>query len=406
MRFLIYGINFYPELTGIGKYTYEMCEWLVKRGHEVDVITGMPYYPKWHIFDNYKGRFWFKEKINGITVYRTPIYVPEKATGFKRILQEISFFVNSFWLWLGALRKKYDVVFAVCPPLIAGIHPYWFTKIKKSLFVFHIQDLQVDMARGLGIIKNKFILDIVESVERFLFKNADILSTISEGMAEVIKKNKCDRDVLLLPNWVDVEFISPKGRDNKLRKDLGFRNEDKIILYSGNIGRKQGLSMVLDAAKNFKDREDVWFLFVGEGVGKAELEKKKEDLQLRNVRFLPLQPYDRLAELLSLADLHLVIQKKAASDLVMPSKLTGILAVGGLSVITAPDNSYLKKVVEENKMGIVIEPEDKKALEIVINEILSGRMDVDLYRRNAREYARGNLSIDYVLSAFEKALAM
>src|SRR5271154_6333789 len=139
MRILIYGINYYPELTGIGKYSGEMGAWLSNRGHDVSVITSNPYYPEWKIHDNYKGKLWNKEYIEGVKVYRCPLYVPKKVTTINRILHELSFQLSTFPIWIYKLfQERFDTVICVGPPFHLGLLPLMYSKIRKAKLMMHV----------------------------------------------------------------------------------------------------------------------------------------------------------------------------------------------------------------------------------------------------------------------------
>lgn len=403
MHILIYGINYAPELTGIGKYTGEMGYWLVKRGHKVEVIAALPYYPQWNVYDSYRGRLWHVEVMDGVKVRRTPLYVPQRVIGKTRIIHEISFNLSSLYHWLPAFGRNFDVVIGVCPPLQMGFLPYTYKALRGKPFVFHIQDLQVDAAKNLGLIKNSSLLSLLDKMEKFLLRHASIVSTISEGMVEKIVNKGVKRErTFLLPNWVNTNFIRPLPRQNLLRKELGFSPEDKVILYAGNMGEKHGLEVVIEAAQRLKNRKDVVFAFVGEGAAKKRIQAMAEAAGLDKVKFFFLQPYARLPELFSLADLHLVTQKRAASDLVMPSKLTGILAAGGASIVTAEKGSTLYNTIDRTRIGILVEPESSEALYFALNRAIDN--DLGEVRANARQYAEEHLGREAVLERFERLL--
>ena len=165
MEILVLGINYHPELTGIGVYTAELCEYLAKRGHRVTVITGFPYYPQWKIANGYKGQFYQREDRNRITIRRSYLFVPQKVSSFKRIVHETSFMLTSF---INALFSgKYNILFTVSPPLGLGITSIILSKIKQIPFVFHIQDLQPDAAAELGMLKNNKLLNLLYKIVGF-----------------------------------------------------------------------------------------------------------------------------------------------------------------------------------------------------------------------------------------------
>jgi colanic acid biosynthesis glycosyl transferase WcaI len=175
-----------------------------------------------------------------------------------------------------------------------------------------------------------------------------------------------------------------------------------VILYSGNLGEKQGLEIIIEVAKHFTNRPEVVFIISGSGGGKEKLENAVKQAGLGNVKFFPLQPYEKLSALLATADVHLVLQKKSATDLVMPSKLVSILAAGGCPIVTALPGSTLYDVVDQYQAGILIEPENAVALQEGIEKALAGNLDV--YKANARRYAEQFLSKENIMKKWEAAL--
>ena len=404
MRILIYGINYAPELTGIGKYTGEMGSWLAKQGHTVRVITGIPYYPEWEVHKKYKGKLWHKEMIDGVTVYRCPLYVPRKITSAKRIIHEFSFLASIFPVWFMTLfQKKYDAVICVSPPFHLGFLPMLYSKIRGVSMVTHIQDLQVDAAKNLAMLKNGRMLNMMFGAEKFILKRSSAVSSISVGMIKkILAKNIRGLKTILFPNWMDEVHVRPLKKEDSMRSEFGISNEDKAILYSGNLGEKQGLEIIVDTAKEFAERKDVHFLIVGSGGNKEKLERMAKKNALENVRFFPLVQPQKLSALLASADIHLVLQKKTASDLVMPSKLTNILASGGCAIVTAVPGTSLYDVVDKNNLGILIQPESAPALKESIEKALSE--DLELYRQNGRRFAIEYLSKEKIMKNFESEL--
>lgn len=404
MRILIYDINYSPELTGVGKYTGEMGTWLADKEHSVSVITAMPYYPEWEVHKAYQGKRWFTEVIDGVTVHRCPFYVPKKVTSLKRMLHEFSFVLSSLLYWFRVLfDKPYDVVICVAPPFHIGLLPVLYSTLRGVPLWLHLQDLQIDMAKELGMLTNRRFLNLLFGVEKFILKRASVVSTISEGMSrKLAEKNIISSPCVLFPNWVDDVYIKPMPREQSLRAEFGLRKEDKVVLYSGSLGEKQGLELIIEAAHHFSARPDMKFLICGSGGGKARLEAFVAAYRLTNVQFHPLQPYEKLSALLATADIHLVLQKKSASDLVLPSKLTGILSAGGCALVAALPGTTLFNVIDSHNMGIIIEPESVDALIGGINQAFE--TDLTVYRQNAQEYAKRCLSKEMILQTFNDEL--
>lgn len=402
MRVLIYGINYAPELTGIGKYSGEMGAWLAQNNHQVDVITAPAYYPEWSLHAPYRKKGWFSEVIQAVKVNRAPLYVPKKVTSVTRMLHEFSFVAASFPYWIKALfQKQYDIIICVAPAFHLAFLALLYAKLRRVPLIYHIQDLQIDAAKDLGMIKNRTLLSILFKAENFILNNSTKISTISEGMlkkiqAKGVSSNKC----ILFPNWVDEHHIKPVSKSDSLRTEFGLKETDKVVMYSGALGEKQGLELIVEVAYLMKLHSNLYFLIIGSGGAKHKLEQMVKQYQLTNVRFLPLQPYEKLSSMLAAADIHLVLQKKSASDLVMPSKLTSILAAGGCPIITALPNTTLYEVTNEHNFGILVEPESSEALRTGIENALA--IDLDVYRKNARLYAEKYLSREQVLKMFEQ----
>jgi colanic acid biosynthesis glycosyl transferase WcaI len=409
-KILLISYNFNPEPTGIGKYNGEMMAWLVKQGYDCTVITSYPYYPFWKVQEPYyKNRFRYTKEENydqesggKLTTYRCPMYVPSKPSGLKRMILDFSFIVSAlFKLLLLLPGKKFDFVITVAPSFEVGLLCVLYKKLRKSKLLYHIQDLQIEAARDLQMIKSERVINTLFSIEKYILNHSDVISSISDGMVSKIQK-KTNKEVFLFPNWTDITAFFPIKNQLSLKEEFGFASTDKIILYSGAIGEKQGLESIIHAANEFKDKEQVKFVICGSGPYKAKLQELAKKLSLNNVIFFPLQPFEKFNQFLNIADVHLVIQKANASDLVMPSKLTTILAVGGLAVITANKGAGLHTLVEKYNMGYLVDAENQKALNAGINKAIEN--DLSLITRNARRYAENYLSIEKVMLAFEEYL--
>ena len=406
-KILLIGYNYSPEPTGIGKYSGEMILWLANQGYDCTVVTTYPYYPYWKVQEPYcKRRFWYSKEVTNfnssgkITVYRCPMYVPSEPSGEKRMLLDVSFMVAAFFQLVKLLfKKKCHVVITVVPSFQFGLLGVFYKVFKKSKSVYHIQDLQIEAAQDLKMISSKKVINLLYKIEKFIFKKTDVITSISEKMVSKIQ-DKANKEVLLFPNWSDTEFFSPLADKQKLKVKFGFSKTDKIILYSGAIGEKQGLEAIVYAAEVFKMQKEIKFVICGTGPYKEKLLNLAENLEIKNLVFFPLQPMEKFNQFLNIADVHLVIQKAKASDLVMPSKLTTILSVGGLALITANEDSGLYTLVKKHDMGLLVAAENQKALNKGIQEALALRKREQIIN-NARSYAESYLEINNVMKAFE-----
>ena len=407
MRILIHGINYAPEKIGIGKYTGEMAAWLAKRGHEVRVVTAPPYYPSWQVAKDYVSWQYRRETLSDVSILRCPLWVPSQPTALKRIIHLTTFAISSFPVMMKQIIWKPDIVMVIEPPLFCAPQAWLTSRIAGAKSWIHIQDFEVAAFFGLGFASSGFLKKCVKKIEGLLTRRFDVVSSISRTMLHRLTDLHVSKDrIYLFPNWVDTGYIHPSPKENDLRSAWGFSTDQKIILYSGNLGKKQGLDLILDAAEGLiSEHPEAVFLIVGDGAAKSSLVADAAKRKLQNVLFKELQPIEILPILLAMADVHLVIQKRGAADAVMPSKLTGILAVGGFSVITADAHTELGKLVLNNPgIAELVEPESSNALIAAIKRLLCKPVSIPHYNHVAREYAERNLSTDSIMTMVENRL--
>ncbi len=475
MRLLIHGLNFAPELVGVGKYTGEMAEWLAARGHDVRVVTAPPFNPKWKVAGGFspwrysrEERFcrrqqpaevpqlvaaaapsggrrsfepdWYEPGLpepdfgasdllasafagpsrrsdqpldlscaaagGRLTVFRCPLWVPREPSTGKRIVHLASFALASFPVMLRQTARPPEVVLVVEPTLFS-LPAAWLTgRLCGAKTWLHVQDFEADAGFELGLMKSAGIRLAVGWVEGKLMSGFGRVSTISRKMqARLAQKGVALPACLLFPNWVDTHAIFPLFRPSRLRKELGIPASHTVALYAGTMARKQGLDVLGEAARRLAGRADLRFVFCGEGPGQRLLRNSTH--QMASVQWLPLQPAERLNELLNLADIHLLPQRADAADLVMPSKLAGMLASGRPVVATARAATELARVIGgqgTGSRGIVVEPGEAGSFAAAIEELADHPDLRAILGRNARAYARAELEKRIVLANFESDL--
>ncbi|OKH22668.1 glycosyl transferase [Chroogloeocystis siderophila 5.2 s.c.1] len=402
MRILVYGLNYTPELTGIGKYTGEMTEWLAAQGHEVRVVTALPYYPAWRVDAGFSPWRYCTEFLKGVKVWRCPLWVPHKPSGLKRILHLASFAIASFpvVLWQG-LNWQPDVVFVVEPAFFCVVGALVTSRVSGAKAWLHIQDFEIDAGFDLGLLPSSGIVrSLISTIERWLTNRFDRVSTISEKMLERLKlKGVLIYKCVYFPNWVDTKTIYPLQHTSALRTELGIAPDTFVALYSGSMGEKQGLEVILAAAQMLAiDYPNILFVLCGEGSARKHLQKLAK--KMLNVRFLNLQPVHRLNDLLNLANVHLLPQLPTAADLVMPSKLQGMCASGRPAIATVHPDTQIAQVLQS--CGITVIPGDiialTKALVILANH---PEQCIELGKA-ARQFTLNNWQQEKVLQQLEQ----
>ena len=450
MRILIHGLNFLPELVGVGKYTGEMAEWLAEHGHDVRVVTAPPFNPASKVFPGFSAwrytsehhRFdrnvgseesvrssspslekrLFSEMVNeasasratilipdvgfagegesagSLSIFRCPVWVPLTSSGGKRILHLTSFALSSFWTMLRQLAWKPEVVFFIEPTLFCAPNAWITARLSRAKSWFHIQDFEADAAFDLGVLRSAHLRRLVLALESKCMRGFDRVSTISPKMGlRAAQKGVAGPRYVTFPNWVDTRTIFPLSNPSPFRSELRIPTNAIVSLYAGTMARKQGLEVLGDTVRQLNSRDKLHFVFCGDGPAKPML----ADLASRfsNVHFLPLQPLERLNDLLNLADIHLLPQRADAADLVMPSKLTGMLASGRPVIAGAAKGTQLAQVVQDH--GLVVPPDDPAAFTWAINHLASHPTLRERLGRSSRSYATSVLDRSVVLEQFE-----
>lgn len=397
-RVLIVGINYAPEPVGIGPYTQGLAEALVTAGAEVQALVAKPYYPQWRTYPAYAGFGWQQAEENGVKLVRCPIYVPAQPSGLKRIIHLASFALSALPFALrAALRPKAErpeLVVVLAPALLSVITAWLAAKVAGARLWIHVQDFEVEAALATGLMDQQGLAArLARWVEGRLLRLGDKVSTISPQMcAKLRDKGIAASRVFEMRNWSDARFAPDPAGAETIRAELGLGTR-KVALYSGNIARKQGIEILVEAARLLQHRADIMFVICGEGPNRAELERLAAGLD--NVQLHDLQPAERMGAMLTLADMHLLPQIAGAADLVLPSKLTNMLASGRPVVATTEPGTGLYGEVDG--CGALSPPGDAQALADAIAQLAD---DPDQRKRlgaAARERAAERWSKDAII---------
>lgn len=406
---LMICINFSPELTGIGRYTGDMAQWLLAEDADLQVVTGFPYYPDWKIKDGYRSGWFSNDLMGDIPALRCPLYVPKKPSAFRRILQDFSFFLSS-WMAVSFLLlkgKKYDHVWVAMPSFLTALVGQWYCYWRpKSKLHLHIFDLQIDAARSLGMIRSPWLLRILTDIEQFSLRRADRVSCLTEGMQAKLKKKGVESSRLsLLPIWVDTNRFRPQSIDAAILSRQAIPVDKKMILYSGAIGEKQGLDRVVEMAA-MAESKNLALVFVIAGAG-PYLDKLKQDAAQggpSNLLFIPLQPDDVFPAMLNAAWLHLILQKDTGSDNFLPSKLMPVLSVGGLAIVTAGADTSLGRMITAHGIGYLSPGNHPQEILELIHRLSNHPDETRMIKMHARKYAEDHCSRDRLLSEYWSGL--
>jgi colanic acid biosynthesis glycosyl transferase WcaI len=401
MRIGVVGVNFFPERVGIGVYTYDMCRFFVEAGHAVSMIAGFPFYPELRRDPRHAGWWYRTERIDGIRVHRCPIHVPRRWGVGSRIAHELSFAASAVprLLTVGA-----DVCVVISPPFTAAVPATMVLHARGIPVAVHAQDLQPDAAAKLGMLRDGPMLRALYRAERNLYRRATLVSTLDEAMrATIIEKGVPEEKVVVFPNWVDMSLGSPPDGGSAFRAEHGFDGQF-LIVYSGSMGVKQGLELILEVAGLAVGDPSVRFVLIGDGGAREGLEAGARARGLANVSFLPLQPLERFPDVVAASDLSLIPQRPEVRDLVVPSKVLRVMAGGSPIVAAAHPESGLARVLQQSGAGVVVPRTEAAVVWDVIRQLQANPERRRAMGERGRAYAALHFERRTILARYLKQL--
>jgi colanic acid biosynthesis glycosyl transferase WcaI len=385
MRLVVWGINYAPEVVGIAPHNVALCEFARQVGHDVEMVTTFRYYPEWKKRPEDKGRVFRTDVINDVPVHRCWHYVPERATALKRIIHEGTFVLFST-LRILALPKP-DVYVVVSPPLLLGMAAWLVSLIKGAPFVFHVKDLQPDAAVSLGMLREGWFTRVLYWLEAFAYKKAARVCSLSdEVIAAFRSKGVPEEKLILYQDSVVIPEESQLPARGEFRKRHGFGENDFLAVYSGNLGVKQGLDILVEAAHLLRGQPNIRFLICGDGAARPALESGVRQRQLENVLMLPLQSDAAYAQLLVDADVSFITQQARAGNAFFPSKLLMTAAHLCPVVTVADEESALAGAVRAGGCGVNVPPGRARELANVVSGLAQNPAKLREWGQLGRRY--------------------
>lgn len=398
MKISIHTMYFLPDFGSAPILMNELASDLTARGHDVEVVTTIPRQRPPEL----KGLFFSRRKMNGFVVKRFWTNTAPRAVG--RLL---AWNIYTGWTILNALTlRKGDIIFLRTPPLQLGLTGFLAAKLRGARVVLNVQDIHPDLSIESGILRNRAAIRFAQGLEKWVYGTSDAIVVIGDGfLKNLLDKGVPAEKLSVIPNWVDTDFLKPFPKDNPVSRKYGL-NDRFVVMYSGtiSISSNRALERVLEAAAAMKEHTDVVFVIVGEGMKKAELQKRAGELGTDNVRFLPFQPYEDLPRLLASSDVLLVPLDKEKSQMSVPSKLYNFLAAGRPVLGLAPPDSEVAALIRENRCGDVVAPDDIPGLREALLRLkgdAGARRDM---ASNARRYVVDNFARKTIMDRYEALL--
>jgi glycosyltransferase involved in cell wall biosynthesis len=359
--------QYFPPETGAAQVRlFEVAKAIQAQGHQIEVVTAFPNYPTGVIPPEYRGKFFMKDSIEGIPLYRTWIYPVQRGRFWKRLLNYFSFVFSACY---GIAKAgPADYIFVESPPIFIGFTMFLARLLKRAKIILNISDLWPESAISLGLVKNRLLIGLTSLLEGRMYKVAWRISAQTEGIIKSLtERGIAPGKLVFLPNGVDPELFTPRPADQELVAHLQLQNK-LVVLYAGTIGYAAGLEVALQAAEKLRSHPEIVFLLVGDGTEKPRLQKLAAEMQLPNVQWLPFQPLSEIVRYYNLAVLSLVtLRRYKLAEGVRPSKLFPGLASAKPVIYVGEGEGA--RIMAESGGGVVIPPEDTAQLAKTILEL-------------------------------------
>lgn len=384
MKILFLSDNFYPEVNAPANRTFEHCREWVKKGAEVTVITCVPNFPKGIVFEGYKNKLHQTEIIDGIKVVRVWSYITANEGTIKRILDYISFGKMAFFT---SLFYKADIIIATSPQFFTAVAGAFASLFKRTPWIMEVRDIWPESIVAVGAIKNKNIISILESVEKWLYRRANKIVVVTDAFKQDIVNKGIDKNKIeVVKNGVYLDKFFPIPKNETLIRNLSLEGK-YIIAYFGTHGMAHKLDFVIHSASKISD-ENIHFLLIGDGAEREKLVQLKDEIALQNVTMLPSIPKSEIQNYISVIDVALVNLKKSETfKNVIPSKIFENAAMDKPILLGVEGES--KMIIEKYNAGLCFEPENQY-------DFIAKIQDIKNLTRN-REFKKGceNLAIDF-----------
>lgn len=386
MKLLILTQYFPPEVGAPQNRLFELAVRLRKLGVDITVLTAMPNYPQMEIYEGYKDKTYVYEEMEGLKVHRSSIYVSKSKSIINRLRNYFSFVISSAKVG-NAKLENFDFLLCESPPLFLGYSALRLARQKKAKLIFNVSDLWPESAEKLGVVNNKFLLKLAYNLEEKLYKRSCLVTGQTQGICHNINERFPAVKTYWLPNGVDLSYYNPSMVESgNWREKNNFSKEDVVLLYAGIIGIAQGLEVILSAAKNFTDKPNIKFVFIGSGPEKDKLLQLKAEQNLTNVFFLDAISKKEMPSVLRSVNAAIIPLRKLDLFLgAIPSKIFENLAME-VPVLLGVNGEARQLFIDKGNAGLYFEPENSEALTAAILKLIDDKEMAMQLGRNGRHF--------------------
>ena len=401
LRLIVLCPHFEPDMAPTGVVMTRIVHELAARGHELHVVTSLPWYRKHQVETGWAGALWRVEKTTWGSISRVqPFAGQTKSNLVRRAVGFIlfSYFVGLRALFAGGFWRRADGVLAMSPPLTLGLIG-WHTKLfRGGKLVFNIQDVFPDAAVETGAISNQRVIAAASWLERVSYRRSDSVVLLSDDLANNVQRKldqKFHKRIRVIPNFVDTQAIVPMSRLTNYRRELGV-DESLVVMYAGNVGFSQSLELMIEAARVLPN---VIFVINGEGAARKSLQAKAHALS--NVKFGDYQDASRLSEVLATGDLHVVPLRRGLGSVSVPSKTYSILAAGRPICAAIDLDTEVPRILAASNAGVCVEPDNQAAFVSAIAAMIGDRKSLEEMGASGRKWVEGHASPQSIAQRYE-----
>ena len=403
MRLLCIILQYPPDTNASGQLIAQLCRGLAGVGHRITVITSFPHYESFRVLPEYRNRFYSRERGGDVEVIRLFAYAPGRKTMIHRLVSYLVFNILALITAL-LLCDRWDALLCVNGSFFTGITGWLVGTIKRAGFVYNVQDLYPDVPISAGQLRNRLAISALRLLETFMYRKAAHITVISPAIeAKLVARGVPQQQISTIPNFTDTRFIRPLPRLNKFASEHGL-SDRFVVMHAGNLGYVYDLYTLIDAALLLSNTPEILIAIVGNGVMKSELVKRAEALRLKNIVFLPFEPYENLPWLRASADIHISLYKPGAAWESFPSKIYEIMASGRALLVGVDAESELARFVSDSNSGLCVAPGDSKALAQAILRLYRDREFRRILEFNGRSRAEAAFSLDFAVAAYDQIL--
>ena len=362
--------QYYPPEIGAPQIRLRcMVRELRRHGIRVEVLTAMPNYPTGQLHPGYERKFWLRETLAGVQVRRTWVYAATGRKTWVRLANYLSFTATSLLSALGG--PKPDVLFVESQPLTLGLVAVLMKWLRGVRYIYNVPDLQVDVARHLGFLRNPALLRAMARTEDLFLRRAWKVSTVTHQFIEhFIERGLPRQKITFLPNGSDVQHLRPMPPSDRLLRRWGLAGK-KIFLYVGTHAYYHGLDTLLDAAALLRGRHDIVFLMVGAGPERERLRRRAAQMDLHNVVFGE-SPYEEMAELYSIA--HASVAMLRDIDVAKKMRLSKVFPSLSCAVpVIYSGKGEAADLLTSTRTGVSVPPENPPALRLAVEWLADAR---------------------------------